>query len=827
MKSAEDILLKSLQTIALAQSEGNISTDMLSKACEKYKILTEFDDGYDYQLIVAKSLYDQLNGVEQDAELCKALLPGETKVIDGVMYQWSPTKVGSQTQYAWHVVQRGKVTGVDIGQGSKQTPQKIQQLEQFVNELFPSDLNSLKVIKAAGGSTGAQIVEDVKGNRYIMKKGTNANTNNDHVINEYLANQLYDIAGIKVPNYQLYDEGGTAVLLSRFIYNASPITPKQYPELAKNFVADCLFANWDAYANKDNCLIDSKGQIIHVDNGGTLAFRAHGGPKKFDGNVYDTYVSMQVNNPHIANLLDDDDVLKQIAELRKKKGDLVNYLKEIGEDALAKTIGERIDNLKDIETAIDKHKNLGKRTVKPRKLMPAKDMYREFTTQELDQLWNKLKGSGFQKVTEKKVNPGVGWVALAEVCKMRGFDARGEVVDDKEYWDIVDKGIKSGEYVQLLRGLSPDVRTGSSKGNITIDEAVDSLLYQDECWFGTQGAYGSGIYAHINDSGKVSDQEKSRYNKTSAYKHAVDYAHDGGVGKGAIVKMVMSKDAKIANYEDLEREIKNLAPGVDKKAIAKCEKEIENIDNELNDLDDKIQNYNKKVVEDAYKSINYDEEAWKNYSLDEQSVDWGKVNAFGDRDIPSFDDFVLDRMAKLVKANGGVMEKRRGVAVFRLPNGPEEISISEYQYDGPYSIKRQMQILPHYNHAVQRFNEWFERNQVRYAEDVKNDALKNSAAGAKKLLDRSDSLKTKREQKKKELNNLRNPSSNVDANKGFYEAIYDAYQNRWSKCVVGLYAALKGYDGIKVKNGNNKGNSFMVILNRSKLIIDKDVNMKV
>lgn len=827
MKSAKNILLKSLQTIALAEAEGNVSVDLLSKACENYKLMTEFDDGYDYQVIVSKSIYDQLNGVEQDWELCKALLPGETKVIDGILYQWSPTKVGAKQQYAWHVVQRGKVTGVDIGQGSKQTAQRIQQLEQYVNQLFPADLNSLKVIKAAGGSTGAEIVEDVKGNRYIMKKGTNTNTNNDHVVNEYLANQLYDIAGIKVPQYQLYEQGGTAVLLSRFIYNASPITPKQYPELAKHFIADCLFANWDAYANSDNCLVDSKGQIIHVDNGGTLAFRAHGAPKKFDDNIYDTFISMQANNPQIASLLDDDDILRQIAELRKKKGDLVNYLKEIGEDKLAKTIGERIDNFKDIESAIEKRKNIGKRTVKPRKLLAAKDMYREFTPQELDQLWKKLQGSGLQKVTDKKVNPGVGWVALAEVCKMRGFDARGLVVDDKDYWAEVDKSVQSGKFVQLLRGLAPDNRVGSSKGKITVDEAVDSLLYQDECFYGTQAAYGAGVYSHINDSGLVKDQTSTRYKSTKAYSHAVEYAQDGGVGKGAIVKMMMASDAKIADFEELEKEIKDLAPGVDMKAIAKCEKEIEELDKNLNKLDDDIQNYNKKIVEDAYKSIHYNSDAWTTYSLDEQTVNWGKKDAFGDRDIPKYDDFVLGRMADLIKANGGMIDKRRGSVVFKLPNSSEEISISEYQYDGPHSIKRKNTVLPYYNYAVERFNEWFERNQVRYAEDVKNDALKNGSSGAKALMDKKDKLREKRNNKDSELRKLRNPSTNVDADKGIYEAIYDARVNKYEKTVVGLYAALKGYDAIKVKNGNGRSNSFMVILNRSKLIINKNVDMNV
>ena len=89
---------KALQSVALGYSEGNVSSDILIRACEKYKIKTDFDDDFDYQILVAKSLFDSLNGIKPDEEISKAILPGQTKVIDGVMYIYSPTKAGSNTQ---------------------------------------------------------------------------------------------------------------------------------------------------------------------------------------------------------------------------------------------------------------------------------------------------------------------------------------------------------------------------------------------------------------------------------------------------------------------------------------------------------------------------------------------------------------------------------------------------------------------------------------------------------------------------------------------------------------------------------------------------------
>ncbi len=124
----KDVLLQALHGIALKRIEGGASTDMLIKACDAYKLKTEFDEGYDYHVIVSKSIYDQLNGVPQDEELCKAILPGQTTVIDGVLYVWEPTKVGSVTQYGWHVAQK------NIGKGGSLTAQRIAQLEKDIED---------------------------------------------------------------------------------------------------------------------------------------------------------------------------------------------------------------------------------------------------------------------------------------------------------------------------------------------------------------------------------------------------------------------------------------------------------------------------------------------------------------------------------------------------------------------------------------------------------------------------------------------------------------------------------------------------------------------
>ena len=74
-----------------------------------------------------------------------------------------------------------------------------------------------------------------------------------------------------------------------------------------------------------------------------------------------------------------------------------------------------------------------------------------------------------------------------------------------------------------------------------------------------------------------------------------------------------------------------------------------------------------------------------------------------------------------------------------------------------------------------------------------------------------------RDAKKKTLDAL----SKVDPDKSIWGAIVS---HRRSDEVLGIWAALKGYDAIECKNGNGSSNSFYVILNRSKLIISNEVD---
>ena len=268
------------------------------------------------------------------------------------MYVYTATP-NAKTDYDWRVAGVGKKTGKIVGRGLTLSKKKIEAKQKYVNELFPKNLDSIKVIKQLGGSTGAQLVEDAKGNKYVLKKGSN--TSKEHVKSEYIANQLYNILGVRTPDYEMYEaDDGEVYLLSRFISNAQTVGPKDYPELAKFFMADTMLANWDAYQNDDNCLRDAAGRIVHVDNGGALEYRARGDKrgKNFDGDILKSFIGMRNNNQSVYQYLDTDEVLAQIDDLKKKKYDVVNYLNESGEDHLADILAERFDNLDKVAKSI-------------------------------------------------------------------------------------------------------------------------------------------------------------------------------------------------------------------------------------------------------------------------------------------------------------------------------------------------------------------------------------------------------------------------------------------------------------------------------------------
>ncbi|MCH9609204.1 MAG: hypothetical protein S4CHLAM45_04270 [Chlamydiales bacterium] len=232
---------------------------------------------------------------------------------------------------------------------------------------FPPSLKDVGIInKSIGGSTGAQIVGK-DGTQWVSKTGMSPS----HCLNEYHANKAYKALDVRVPEVKAYwksskdaiihgkkVEKQQVVMLSQHI-DGKPLKKylskcnldgkmEVYRKIQENFVADCLFANWDVIGQSiDNILIDSDGFPWRIDNGGALEYRARGGAKgpQWASKVKElTTLRNQKINPQTTKVfagISDQAIIDQINEIVAKKEDLLSVIPE----RLKRVMIKRIDYL--------------------------------------------------------------------------------------------------------------------------------------------------------------------------------------------------------------------------------------------------------------------------------------------------------------------------------------------------------------------------------------------------------------------------------------------------------------------------------------------------
>lgn len=829
---------KALETIAAAHSQGVVSNDVLIKACENYKFQNEIYDDFDYSIKVSKSLIDQLNGVKPNEEIQKAIIPGQTKYMNGVLYIYSATKSGSKTEYGWHVARKSKV-----GKSSKTDDATVKKLNKDINELFPTDIKSLTVVNAnIGGSTGAKLVKDVSGNEYVMKKldkAENPNGSADHIRSEYMANMLYNILGQKTPDYELYnaDSDTDVTLLSRFIPGTRTPNSNDFAKMGEGFIADVLLANWDVYQN-DNCRIDAGGNVIRVDNGGSLFYRAQGALKHppFDGDVLRTYKDMRRYNSLLSKCLVDTDIIAQIDSALDKRDDIVNFLKESGDDKLAKIFGDRIDGLKGIKDYINaelKRKeaiaNAKMCKIPKRKLLSKSNMYRELDEKELDDIFNEVASVNSDKdraLTDSSSSNG--WAILSKICEARGFNARPRVVKDIDFW----KEAKNSKLPIMFRGNS------SYRGK-TAEEFCDAFRYDNECFYGTQGIWGQGIYAHTDDrnsnwrnTGKYDPKDdinnhsdSSNYKTSRAYQHAHSYA---GYSDNGVLKLLWENDANVVNLNDLLEEIKNNLPKKSSKGsnkeIDKLRAELEKIKKEWGDAQIKLQNVSKIARDGVYKKMHYNEKSITEMYDDIENTDWGNRTANNKPNYPSYEDFVVKTMSKWVTDNGGKVElgENKEYVLFKI--GGATLSITRHGWEND-AIKRKTPLTKPYNYHAERFKTFMETNYIGRVNKMVDTAVKKSDVISNQLKSDVDTKKNAYYTKENELNDkIKSAAKGDDLYSHIYNRVRSLHSRRSGNdmSLLGIYAAMKGYDGIYVHNGNDSSHGFNVILNRSKIVTSMD-----
>lgn len=151
--------------------------------------------------------------------------------------------------------------------------------------------------------------------------------------------------------------------------------------------------------------------------------------------------------------------------------------------------------------------------------------------------------------------------------------------------------------------------------------------------------------------------------------------------------------------------------------------------------------------------------------------------------------------------------------IFKLPNSKESFMLSRFQWENN-AIKRKNAFAKPYNYPLRRFQDWMMNNHYKVIQAVVDKETSDLGDKVKQLHSEISKIKSDLSFKTVELNDIKNAKDpNKDIMTGIYQAVSDGYKE-----AIGTYAALKGYDAI-IEPGNGGPNSFMVILNRSKVIV--------
>lgn len=207
-----------------------------------------------------------------------------------------------------------------------------------------SEESSLSIddLKKTGGKLGSNEggqYEDAQGNKYYVKKPKTK----EHVANEKAAARLYQLAGVQTLDYVDIGPDHVATKWDKLDKNnISKMTDAEKKAATADFMTHAWLSNWDAAGTGGDNQGVRNGKPVTLDVGGSLRYRAQGGPKgKAFGNKVSEIETMRDKSmsPDAARLygkMSEDD-LRASAERVTSIPD--NAIREAaGDDELADTL---------------------------------------------------------------------------------------------------------------------------------------------------------------------------------------------------------------------------------------------------------------------------------------------------------------------------------------------------------------------------------------------------------------------------------------------------------------------------------------------------------
>ena len=732
-------------------------------------------------LLILKSLGQAINNkpITDYDDLIKAIAPYTIKQISNKTLIWVPLASGKWDWRKYDPKKHSQYSGVGTKTNISMEDGDIIDTTSTGSTLtavdFPDSLDDLEIVKSLGGSTGADLMKDKKtGKLFVAKKGAD----NAHIKEEYMTNKIYELLGTPVPSVRFYEglNGQRSTMLSVYLEDTKSSNlndPIQKAELKQNFVADCLLANWDVYQN-DNTLFDNKANlIVRIDNGGGLRKRAKGSDKgsSYSDNIMDDISSMKSHNSSVVGDITAAEIKSQMIDILAKKDEVLDFLEEIGETDLKNKLEKRFNSIDDRLNQV------------ARKATDIKDLfvnlkcnYDDLTDQQMTDVFDKLKTlSGGIGAIDANAS---GWQFLSEVGKIRKFDAKPEILSEDDF-----------------NKMMADPDTTLAHRGVPTEQYYSQFVNSDNCWYGSVGIYGAGIYSAINTD-KLTPPPPG--NVSAAYKEASN-------GYGQYVKdILVTKDYKTISVDEVDKMMQEEFFG---DAYHKIKKEVTDNVQKIVDLEQAIKDRRKSIVDEVKDDLGFNQDTLNTLS----DPNFGNVD---DNDISSFDQsyaLMSDRMKAMVDSVGGkYTEDKDGNVKLYLPNNQ---SFNLNKETTKISVKQKSPFLPKYNFQYRRFQDFmisdhFEKINDETKARLKFDKKIKSYFGD---IDMYKVMNTKLEADAEHVKT--NGSGNQHP---LIKELLKFSNNHVS--ARGFYAMLKGYDGMIEKRGN-AGNPYLIMLNRSKVIV--------
>lgn len=215
-----------------------------------------------------------------------------------------------------------------------------------------------KVGRQLGSNMGG-VYEDGEGNKFYFKESKSP----EHARNEVLATILYETAGANILPIRLAtgknaageDVLGTASEWREDFTDFDPEDPAMRKLAYDDFAVHAWLANWDVVGLVyDNLMVDGEGNVVHVDTGGALKFRAQGEPKggawNEEGSEFAT-LRVMGQAGEVFGGMSTADLQNSANELRKMSDEVIRSAVEramgVGADGndMANTLIARRDNI--------------------------------------------------------------------------------------------------------------------------------------------------------------------------------------------------------------------------------------------------------------------------------------------------------------------------------------------------------------------------------------------------------------------------------------------------------------------------------------------------